>query len=72
METRKNSTELMPCDHLVSITRGVARGQLGDHPVLIPEPRFLISEGRMMGVHLVGVRCSWGLHWFIHINLYDQ
>ena len=40
----------MPCDHLVSITRRVAQGQLGDHMVLIPQARFLTSEVRMMAV----------------------
>ena len=40
----------MPCDHLVSITRGVAQRQLGDHMVLIPKARFLTSEVRMMAV----------------------
>ena len=37
-------------DHLASIIRGVAQGQLGDHSVLIPKPQFLISQVRMMAV----------------------
>lgn len=68
---RKNSTELVPRDHLVSITHGVAQGQWRDHMVLIPEPRFFICEVRMMAVST-----SWGsvggLYPSIPIKPYDQ